>query len=151
MKETPEGEQYQIQYSKDYFSFILNSICRIHTDTGLKNSESLIINYNYFKYFATPATYEIIIQHTINNIDTVLQSKPSFVIHLNMRGLTISQLDKHKQYLCYVSTVFKDKYPDTLGTCLVYDAPFIFSRLYDIVGFFVDKITLNKIQVVSKI
>jgi GNAT superfamily N-acetyltransferase len=34
IKETPEGEQYQIQYSKDYFSFILNST--VFSAFGLK-------------------------------------------------------------------------------------------------------------------
>jgi hypothetical protein len=130
-------------------SFILNRICHIYT--GRKNIDSLIINYKYFKYFANSGTYEIIIQHIINNIDTVLQKNESFIIHLNMKSLTISQLDKHRQIFCNVSSIFKERYPDTLGICYVYDAPFIFSGLYDIIGLFVDKITLNKIQIVTKV
>jgi len=130
-------------------SFILNKICHIYTDN--KNSDSLIINYKYFKYFANPATYEITIQHIIKVIDAVLRTNTSFIIHLNMKSLTISQLDKHRQFFCNMSVIFKERYPDTLGICYVYDAPFIFSGLYEIISLFVDKRTLNKIQIVNKI
>ena len=73
----------------------------------------------------------------------------TFTVYLNMKSLTISQLDKHRNFLTQISSVLKARYPDTLSKCYVYDAPFVFSQLYNIISIFVDKETLCKIQIVK--
>lgn len=122
--------------------FILNGICYIKED-------ALVVNYKFFKYFASIETYDIIQQYFINSIDTILKNYDSFTVYLNMKSLTISQLDKHRSYLSQISCVLKKRYPETLSKCYVYDAPFIFSQVYNIISIFVDKETLNKIQIVK--
>ena len=126
------------------FSFILNGICYIKED-------SLVINYKFFKHFAGPQTYEIINQYLVSLIDTILQQYSSFAGHLNMNTLTVTQLDKHRKYLTQLAGLLQQKYPDTLSDCYVYDASFIFSQLLNIISLFVDKVTLNKIQIVNRI
>jgi len=123
-------------------NFILNGICFIKDD-------ALVVNYIFFKHFASPKTYDIIQQYFINNIDIILSKYVTFTVYLNMKSLTISQLDKHRNFLNQISSVLKARYPDTLSKCYVYDAPFVFSQLYNIISIFVDKVTLNKIQIVK--
>jgi len=123
-------------------NFILNGICYIKND-------ALVVNYNFFKHFASSKTYDIIQQYFINNVDTILSKYATFTVYLNMKSLTISQLDKHRNFLNQISIVLKGRYPDTLSKCYVYDAPFVFSQLYNIISIFVDKVTLNKIQIVK--
>jgi hypothetical protein len=123
-------------------NFILNGICYIIDD-------ALVINYKFFKHFASTKTYDIIQQYLINNIDTILRKYVTFTVYLNMKSLTISQIDKHRNYLNQISSVLKARYPDTLLKCYVYDAPFVFSQLYNIISMFLDKETLKKIQIVK--
>lgn len=123
-------------------NFILNGICYIKDD-------ALVINYKFFKHFASTKTYDIIQQYLINNIDAILSKYVTFTVYLNMKSLTISQLDKHRNFLNQLSFVFKERYPDTLLKCYVYDAPFVFSQLYNIISIFVDKETLKKIQIIK--
>ena len=123
-------------------NFILNGICYIKDD-------ALVIDYKFFKHFASIKTYDIIQQYFINNIETILSKFVTFTVYLNMKSLTISQLDKHRNFLTQISSVLKARYPDTLSKCYVYDAPFVFSQLYNIISIFVDKETLCKIQIVK--
>jgi hypothetical protein len=123
-------------------NFILNGICYIKDD-------ALVIDYNFFKHFASTKTYDIIQHYFINNIDIILTKYDTFTVYLNMKSLTISQIDKHRNYLNHISLVLKERYPDTLLKCYVYDAPFVFSQLYNIISMFLDRETLKKIQIVK--
>lgn len=80
--------------------FILNGICYIKDD-------ALVINYIWFKHFASIQTYDIIQQYLINNIDAILSKYTTFTVYLNMKSLSISQLDKHRNFLNLISSVFK--------------------------------------------
>ena len=44
----------------------------------------------------------------------------------------------------------KDKYPEKLAKCYVYNAPFIFTQIFNIVSMFIDKETQKKIELVKK-
>jgi hypothetical protein len=67
-----------------------------------------------------------------------------------MKNLTIVDVDKHKEYIAYISEIFKDKYPDKLAKCYVYNAPFIFTQIFNIISVFIDKDTQKKIELVKK-
>jgi hypothetical protein len=110
----------------------------------------IIIDYTCFKYFATTETYNIIIQLICNHIDTILKTQPTFIVYVNLKMLTLSELDKHKLFIKNVSIVLKDKYPNRLDKCYVYNAPIIFSQLFTIISFFIDKNTQSKIELVTK-
>lgn len=140
----PTSEIIFSKLKEGNFSFILNGICYIKDD-------SLVINYKFFKHFANIQTYEIINQYLVSLIDTILEKYSSFTVHLNMNSLTVTQLDKHRKYLTQLASILQQKYPDTLSVCYVYDASFIFSQLFNIISLFVDRVTLNKIQIVNRI
>jgi hypothetical protein len=126
---------------KGDWSEVLQKFCKVLDD-------KIIINYLYFKPFASKETYQILINFMSINIDLILQKYNYFIVHANIKNLTILELDKHKYFIQNMSGYLKDKYPQKLQKCYIYNAPIIFSQVYNFVSLFVDKETLSKIQLV---
>jgi hypothetical protein len=121
---------------------ILNNLCYI-------DNNEIKINYVYFKYFAHTETYDCILNAISNNIDTLLLTNPTFSVHVNMQTINITDVNKHKDYIKYISDYLKNKYPNKLNICYIYNAPFIFAQIYKIISVFIDKETQQKIKVIS--
>ena len=121
---------------------MLNSLCYI-------NDDAIVLDYTYFKYFAVKETYSIILNYIITQIDHLLSVNNYFVVNVNMKNLTISDIDKHKTFIQNISTICKNKYPNKLLKCYIYNAPFVFSQIYNIVSMFIDKVTQQKIELIS--
>jgi hypothetical protein len=119
----------------------LNKLCYIKED-------SIILNYIYFKYFAKKENYTFILNYIANNIDNVLSNNNNIVVHIDMKNLTIADIDKHKAFIQYISVYFQEKYPKKLSKCYVYNSPFVFNQLYNILCMFIDKETQKKIELV---
>ena len=111
---------------------------------------NIVLNYIYFKYIANDETYSYIMNHITNNINQILQTNNEFSVHVNMKSLTIVDIDKHKEFVQQISLFLKDNYPDKLEKCYVYNAPFMFSNFFNIVSMFIDKETQKKIELVNK-
>jgi len=109
----------------------------------------IILNYRYFKYVATKETYEFILNYIIINIDKVLKSNNEFIIHVNMKDLTIVEFDKHRTFIQNISGYLKEKYPQKLSKCYIYNAPFVFTKIYNFVSMLIDKDTQKKIELVK--
>ena len=120
---------------------ILKKLCYI-------KEKCLNLNYIYFKYFATKETYPYILNYISNNIDSVLLDNDNVVVHINMKKLSISDIDKHKGFIQYISLYFQEKYPNKLAKCYIYNSPFVFNQLYNIICMFIDKETQKKIELV---
>ena len=67
-----------------------------------------------------------------------------------MKNLTITDIDKHTTFIQNLSGYLKDKYPQKLSKCYIYNAPFVFSQIYTIVSIFIDKETRKKIELINK-
>jgi hypothetical protein len=65
-----------------------------------------------------------------------------------MKKLSISDIDKHKGFIQYISLYFQEKYPNKLAKCYIYNSPFVFNQLYNIICMFIDKETQKKIELV---
>ena len=85
----------------------------------------------------------------MSSIEDILKTHNQFIVHIFMKSLTISEIDKHKTFIYKLSDTLKQKFPDKLDTCFVYRAPFIFSHIYNIISIFIDKKTQKKIKVVE--
>ena len=120
---------------------ILKNLCYI-------KENCVILNYIYFKYFATKENYPYILNYISNHIDSVLLNSNNVVVHINMKNLTIADIDKHKAFIQYISVYFQEKYPKKLSKCYVYNSPFVFNQLYNILCMFIDKETQKKIELV---
>ena len=120
----------------------LNKICFI-------KDNDLYIDYQNFKYFANESTYDTITIFVINSLKKILKTKELFTIHLSMKALTMTEIDKHYNYIAKICTLFKKDFPEKLEICNVYNAPFIFSQLFNIIYIFIDKNTQNKIKIIE--
>lgn len=122
---------------------ILCGLCFIYEN-------QIVLNYKYFKYFATKETYDFILNYITINIDNVLNSNNEFIVHVNMKDLTITEIDKHMTFIQNISGYLKEKYPKKLSKCYIYNAPFVFTQIYNIVSMFIDKDTQKKIELVKR-
>jgi hypothetical protein len=121
---------------------ILNNVCFI------KENE-VVIDYMYFKHFANGETYNFILSTIVNNIDSILNMNDKFVVHINMKSLGISDFEKHRHFIQSIADFFKERYDGKLIKCYIYNAPFIFSQVFNIIIAFIDKETQNKIVVID--
>ena len=119
---------------------VLNYLCRI-------NDNIVIINHKIFKHFATNETYPIISNYVINHLDNILTKHNSFRVYINMKELTMRDIDKHKKYIIDVSKFLQEKYPNKLEKCEIINAPSIFKCLYNIVSILLDSDTKKKIAI----
>jgi hypothetical protein len=94
-------------------------------------------------------TNESLIEYIINVFkETVIYHK-HFILHINSNHLTMMDIDKYYLFIKNISLVMKQTFPNKLDKCFVYNAPFIFSKLFSILCVFIDKATLQKIQIVD--
>lgn len=135
-------EKIMEKIKESNLQYILNGLCNM-------KDESIFIDFKYFKFFAENVTYQLITQIIMNHCDMVLQSYPQFIVHLNISSFNISHLEKHRVYLSQFSHLFANKYPDTLKKCYVYNASFVFEKLFNIISLFVDKETLQKVILIQ--
>lgn len=124
------------------FDEILNELFSLKEDT-------VYIDYVYFKYLSSKHTYLIITQYLTNILDNVLIKYPLFNININMKALTFQEINSHHKYICSISSLFKNKYPNKLSKCYIFNAPKVFSKIYNIVSLFIDEETQFKIQLVK--
>jgi hypothetical protein len=124
------------------FNDILKNLCYSSKD-GV-----IFLNYEYFKLIAIIENYDYIIQYLVKIIENVLLDVSEFTMHVSMKGLTLSDLDKYYGFISKISIILKEKFPEKLNSCFIHNSPFIFSQLYKIVSAFIDKSTQKKIKMV---
>jgi hypothetical protein len=108
------------------------------------------MDYRYFKPVGNDAVYEPLLSHIINKIRQVLSASPSLIVHVSLKGFSIREMDKHLNFFKHVSIVLDTHYPQKLTTCYVYNASSIFTQLFSLLSYFIDKDTLKKMQLVGK-
>jgi hypothetical protein len=138
--ETPEKIMNKIQ--KGELNDILSKLCFV-------NENNIVIDYIYFKYLATNTTYNYILIYITNNINNILLKNNDFVVHVNMKKISLTDVDKHKLFIQNFSSYLKENYPDKLSKCYIYNAPTIFKQILNIISVFIDKETQTKIELVK--
>jgi hypothetical protein len=61
----------------------------------VKNKNILFVDYQVFKIYMVKDIYNLIIQHFIETLTTLLKSYSTFEVHVNLKGLSVSSLQKH--------------------------------------------------------
>uniref|UniRef100_A0A6C0AZ04 CRAL-TRIO domain-containing protein n=1 Tax=viral metagenome TaxID=1070528 RepID=A0A6C0AZ04_9ZZZZ len=114
----------------------------------------IVLDYRYFKFIATKENYQFIIQYIVSIMETMIkghdQDKNTLTFHVNMSSITLLHIEKYYSFIQELSEVLKQTFPDTLETCYIYNAPFIFSKLFSVVSVFIDKKTLSKIKLIQE-
>jgi hypothetical protein len=142
IEDNNNSEKIIEKIKKGELNDILNKFCFI-------DKNAIIINYIYFKYLATEQTYSFILIYITNIIDTILLNNNELIIYINTKKLTLFDIDKHKIFIQNISCYFQEKYPDKLKKCYVYNAPFVFKHFFNIMSAFIDKKTIDKIELVK--
>ena len=122
---------------------ILEKICYC------KNNE-IFLDYPYFKkltHTLNKTMLDIVIAHFIKTIDLALLNIPLVIIHLNIKSLSLTDVDKYYSFIKQNAEVMKTKYPDKLDKCIIYNAPSIFKQLFSLVLCLMDKETHHKFHV----
>jgi hypothetical protein len=104
------------------------------------------LNYKYFKIVSNIIDNNNILNYLIFIIENALNKTENFVAHVYIENLTILEIDKNKDFIRYMCTILKDRFPDKLEICYIHDAPYIFKQIYTFLSLFIDKKTLSKIK-----
>jgi hypothetical protein len=125
---------------------LLLGFCNINEDNDI------MLNYSYLKIIKQliqTLDNNFIIDHVVEMIELVLTKNVYFTVHVSLKLLTISDIEKYYSFISNISERLKKKFPDKLEKCFIYNAPFIFSQIFNIISSFVDKPTIVKIQLVN--
>ena len=137
------------KYKKHIHINTNTNIQGILTNLIKNDNNDIILDYRYFKLIAIPDNYDLIIQTIINNINKNLKNNNTFIIHVYMKTLTLTDIDKYYPFICRITEILKTSYPDKLEKCYIYDAPFIFTQIFSIISIFIDKKTQLKLQLIN--
>lgn len=121
----------------------MNSICY------KTNNNEIIMDYHNFKQIATAKLYDHIIEHIILTIKECLSNITSIKVHIYMNSFTLTEFEKHLQFITKICKILTMSFPDKLETCLIYNPPFFISQVYNVLFTFIDKKTQQKIKLVS--
>jgi hypothetical protein len=119
---------------------LLNLFCHIKTKNEIE------INYKYFKTISLFLDKEYILNYLFIIVENVLNNYETFIIHVNIEKLTLLEIEKNKDFIQNMSTTLKEKFPDKLDICIIYEGSFIFKQIYNLLAIFIDKKTLKKIR-----
>ena len=124
------------------WQFILNGICNIRDN-------ALIMDFIYVKHFSTTQTQQIIIDLIVNNIDKILNVNSKFIVHVNIHNMKLKDVDNNRDFIRTISKCLKEKFPDKLDKCYIYNATTMFSQILNVISMFIDKDTKEKIHLVK--
>jgi len=119
---------------------LLNNFCHI------KIKNEIVITYKHFKSINIFIDKSDILNYLILNIENVLNKYETFVIHVNIEKLSLLEIEKNKDFIQNMSSALKEKFPDKLDFCIIYEGSFIFKQIYNLLAMFIDKKTLKKIR-----
>jgi len=137
---TQFNNNINLKLNEDKLNDLLNNFCHI------KANNEIEINYKYFKIINTFIDKNYILNYLIYIVENVLQKHQTFVVHVNIEKLTLLEVEKNRDFVQDMSNILKDKFPDKLEICLIYEGSFIFKQIYNLLSIFIDKKTLKKIK-----
>ena len=111
----------------------------------------IVLNYSYFKYIIKNKLYswDEIIQYIVSLKRNILKNHSQFIIHMNINDLTLMDIDKYYLFIQKISQIMKEEFPEKMNVCHIYNAPYIFSKLFSIVSVLIDKETQKKIKIMD--
>jgi hypothetical protein len=123
---------------------IINKFCYIN-----KKTKVIKLNYNIIKNTIDFNNYYIFSERLFKIINKGLEIEKTLILHINLYNLSLSDIDKHYKYICFIVNLLNQNYPNKLNTCYIYESSFIFNTLYSILSKIIDKKTREKIVFVE--
>ena len=122
---------------------ILNNFCYI------SNERDVTINFKALKLINKQLSNDFLLEHITKNIDLLLTTNNLFNVHINVKSISILDVDKNKSFIQQASLVLKERYPSKLEMCYIYESSGLFSTIYKIIFSFIDKETQKKFKFVE--
>jgi len=130
---------------KPTFSELLSNFCQI-----IGNNE-IAMDFKHFKFIASKETYSFLIEHINLIIQTILTSCEHTILHINLKSLSISDIDKHQLFIKNLSE--SKNFVENISYCNVYNSGFVFSSLLTSIFMFLNietrKEIKNKLHIIS--
>lgn len=123
---------------------LLHNFCYISS-----NENDVTLNFKSLKLINKQLSNDFLLEHLMTNIDLVLTKYNVFKFHINVKSISILDVDKNKEFIKKASIVLKERYPLRLDVCYIYDAPSMFTNIFKLIFAFVDKETQKKIKIVE--
>lgn len=123
---------------KPFIPDIMKNFCRTI------NNNEVVIDFKFFKFIASNDTYLLLIQYINDTIQMALMNVSSIIIHINLKSLSITDIDKHQIFIKKLSesTDFIEK----ISRCNIYNAGYIFSTLINAIFIFLNSDTRQNIK-----
>jgi hypothetical protein len=119
---------------------LLDNFCHI------KINNEIVIQYKYFKIINTFIDENYILNYLIFIVEKILINYETFTVHVNIEKLTLLEIEKNRDFIMNMSNVLKEKFPDKLDVCIIYEGSIFFKQIYRLLSVFIDKNTLKKIR-----
>jgi hypothetical protein len=136
----PQINNINLKLNEDKLNELLNNFCHIKTNNEIE------LNYKFFKIINTFIDKNYILNYLIYIVENVLVKYQTFVVHVNIEKLTLLEVEKNRDFVQDMSNILKEKFPDKLEICFIYEGSFIFKQIYNLLSIFIDKKTLKKIK-----
>lgn len=130
----------KLNLTKENLEELLHNFCYI------KINNEIIINFENYKIIRNQFDNKYILNYLIFVIENALTNFDSFIVHANIKKLTLLEIDKNKDFICEMTSILKVKFNNKLEKCIIYEGSYIFKQIYKLLSLFIDKDTLSKIQ-----
>ena len=135
--------------------FQLNELIE-KTFFNIPNTNDLFFNYNIFKLYANEFNFDIIIQHTLNEIHHCIQKYGSYNVHIDLNSFTVSAGERYFKfvdlYINYCSIGVRERnyfISEKLVQLYLYNPPSVMDILHKMFKTRIE-IIKNKVVIVSK-
>jgi len=129
-----------VKSTEEKFHELLYNFCYV------KINNEIEIKYKYFKQINKFEDKKYILDYLIFVVENVLKKYETFIVHVNIEKLTLLDIEKNKEFVVDMSNVLKERFPDKLENCIIYEGSVFFKQIYSFLSIFIDKKTLKKIR-----
>ena len=148
--------KYQTQNDNKYIDFFAQNTITPNMDfneilnkISFMEGDKVFIDYKIMKQVLHVNTYDMIFDRLINVTKEILLHNEFINMHVCLKGLTITDMDKHKNFVLRIIKTFSEQFPNKLNVCNLYKTPAIFSQIFGLISMFIDKVTINKIRIIK--
>lgn len=112
-------------------------------------TNSLILDYRFFKLIGNPNNYNFFLNYLMNQIEELLTHTKLFNLYFNIDTITLTEMDKYSTFFIKVAKLFSEKYPDCLQNFYILGSGFMFDNMKNFFSLILPKKTREKIQFMS--
>ena len=73
----------------------------------------------------------------------------TFCTILDLKDVSLSNFYRVKDFVMQASAIGQDRYPEIMGKFYIVNAPWTFSAVWNIIKYWLDEVTVNKIDIIG--